>query len=227
MFKSKDYGKELIENRKLILICDLDETLVTSVKLRQSILDINISSKKEILQISPRPHIDEFLKEISLLFELHISTFSPIEHANCLLKVIDSENKYFKSISSKDDMINGVKTENLKSKFSENLDMICIIDDRMSVWNGCNNLIKIKPYNVFKSIKKILKNDPKYSKINTLSKLEEEYNNIDYSDDYLLRLKESLKSLHEMYFKSISKNQNQFTDIAPLIKSVKNEIKCV
>jgi len=85
----------LSPKKKLIL--DLDETLVHSgfnPFTRQSdiSLQINIDGKYHTINILKRPHVDEFLKEISNYYEIYVFTASMEEYASPVIDLIDKNN---------------------------------------------------------------------------------------------------------------------------------------
>ena len=121
-----------------------------------------------------RPKTQEFLKNVSKMFELHVVTFGARLYAHTITNFLDPKSQFFSHrILSRDECFDSrskvrrkmdstffhfkfnahvvFKTANLSSLFPCGDHMVCIIDDREDVWNFAPNLVHVKPYNFFKS----------------------------------------------------------------------------
>ncbi|KAK2708559.1 hypothetical protein QYM36_014235, partial [Artemia franciscana] len=135
MEKAERIGKEeqrnLLKHRKLVLLLDLDLTLIHTTN------DENINpNMKDVFhfRLGPsnqlrssyhtrkRPHLMEFLEEMSKIFELHIVTFGTRTYAHEIAR---------------------------QALFPCGDNFVCIVDDREEVWNFAPNLIHVKPYHFF------------------------------------------------------------------------------
>ena len=88
------------EGGKKTLILDIDETLVHSAFnsfYRQSdiTLNINVEGMSHIVYVLKRPQVDEFINQVSKMFELVVFTASISQYANPLMDILD-KNKLIK-----------------------------------------------------------------------------------------------------------------------------------
>nr|CAD7412706.1 unnamed protein product [Timema poppensis] len=149
--------ERLLKERKLVLLVDLDQTLIhtTNDNIPPNLKDVyhfqlhGTSSPWYHTRLRPGTH--KFLKEISYLYELHICTFGSRNYAHMIAMFLDHDGQYFSHrILSRDECFSPhSKTANLKSLFPCGDNMVCIIDDREDVWNNAPNLIHVKPYHFF------------------------------------------------------------------------------
>ncbi|SSD59215.1 uncharacterized protein SCODWIG_00976 [Saccharomycodes ludwigii] len=183
------HTRQLLKQRKLILVVDLDQTVihcavdptigewqndpsnpnydmlqdVKSFILQESplilpststnALVLNHAYKRECkYYVKMRPGLQKFFQEISQYFELHIYTMATRAYALEIAKIIDPDGKLFADrILSRDE--NGSLThKSLERLFPTDQSMVLVIDDRGDVWNWCENLIKVVPYNFFVGI---------------------------------------------------------------------------
>uniref|UniRef100_A0A8D9DWL9 RNA polymerase II subunit A C-terminal domain phosphatase n=1 Tax=Cacopsylla melanoneura TaxID=428564 RepID=A0A8D9DWL9_9HEMI len=148
----------LIEDRKLVLLVDLDQTLIhtTNDNIPPNIKDIHHfqlnGPRSPWYHTRLRPGTHQFLASISKWYELHICTFGSRNYAHQIAHFLDAQGKYFSSrILSRDECFDfHSKTANLKALFPCGDNMVCIIDDREDVWNYALNLIHVKPYHFFR-----------------------------------------------------------------------------
>ena len=96
-FSHHNINNMKINTFKKTLILDLDETLVHSAftpfsRKSDFILNINIEGENKTLYVLKRPHVDKFLYELSLLYEIIIFTASISAYANPLLDQLDKNN---------------------------------------------------------------------------------------------------------------------------------------
>ncbi|VVC44576.1 Hypothetical protein CINCED_3A002193 [Cinara cedri] len=149
--------KRLLADRKLVLLVDLDQTLIhtTNDNIPNNIKDIHhfqlYGPNSPWYHTRLRPGTYNFLSSISELYELHICTFGARNYAHTITHILDPQGKLFSHrVLSRDECFNpNSKTGNLKGLFPCGDNMVCIIDDREDVWEYALNLIHVKPYHFF------------------------------------------------------------------------------
>lgn len=102
--------------------------------------------------IKLRPGLQEFLENISQLYELHIYTMGTRAYAVNIAAIVDPERKIFGDRILSRDESGSMTVKNLTRLFPVDTKMVVIIDDRGDVWNWSDNLIKVKPYDFFVGI---------------------------------------------------------------------------
>nr|CAH8876523.1 unnamed protein product [Trichobilharzia regenti] len=151
--------QSLLAARKLVLLVDLDQTIIHTTNDPQAFQYGNVH--RYCLPGSPlvyhtrlRPHLEDVLDRLSYYYQMHICTFGNRVYAHQLASLIDPKRKYFSQrILSRDECFNPVtKSANLKALFPRGLNLVCIIDDRGEVWDWSPNLIHVKPYRFFPDI---------------------------------------------------------------------------
>ncbi|XP_057382453.1 RNA polymerase II subunit A C-terminal domain phosphatase isoform X3 [Balaenoptera acutorostrata] len=162
--QAEQLGREdqqrLHRNRKLVLMVDLDQTLIhTTEQLCQQmsnkgIFHFQLGRGEPMLHTRLRPHCKGFLEKIAKLYELHVFTFGSRLYAHTIAGFLDPEKKLFSHrILSRDECIDPFsKTGNLRNLFPCGDSMVCIIDDREDVWKFAPNLITVKKYVYFQGI---------------------------------------------------------------------------
>lgn len=149
--------QRLIEERKLVLLVDLDQTILHTtheeVKNDPNVHSFTLWPGHPTYYTKLRPHLEEFLKQMSKIYELHIFTFGCRKYAHKIASLIDPDQKYFGNrILSRDESVDQYsKRGNLNNLFPCGDAMVCIIDDRSDVWRDAGNLIQVKPYSYFKT----------------------------------------------------------------------------
>ncbi|AET39639.1 protein serine/threonine phosphatase Ecym_4610 [Eremothecium cymbalariae DBVPG len=180
----KSAQKQLREARKLVLVVDLDQTVIhcgvdptigewskdPDNPNYESLKDVRSFSLHEEPVLPPfymgpkpptrkcwyyvklRPGLQDFFSNIAPHFELHIYTMATRTYALEIAKIIDPDGTLFGDrILSRDE--NGSLTQkSLERLFPMDQSMVVIIDDRGDVWNWCENLIKVVPYDFFVGI---------------------------------------------------------------------------
>ncbi|XP_061450034.1 RNA polymerase II subunit A C-terminal domain phosphatase [Rhineura floridana] len=162
--QAEQLGREdqerLRRNRKLVLMVDLDQTLIHTTEQHcqqmsnRGIFHFQLGRGEPMLHTRLRPHCREFLEKIAKLYELHVFTFGSRLYAHTIAAFLDSEKKLFSHrILSRDECIDPYsKTGNLRNLFPCGDSMVCIIDDREDVWKFAPNLITVKKYVYFQGI---------------------------------------------------------------------------
>ncbi|XP_030203510.1 RNA polymerase II subunit A C-terminal domain phosphatase isoform X1 [Gadus morhua] len=159
--QAEQLGREdhtrLHRNRKLVLMVDLDQTLIHTTEQHcprmsnKGIFHFQLGRGDPMLHTRLRPHCKEFLEKIAKLYELHVFTFGSRPYAHTIAGFLDPEKKLFSHrILSRDECIDPFsKTGNLSNLFPCGDSMVCIIDDREDVWKFAPNLITVKKYIYF------------------------------------------------------------------------------
>ncbi|KAM7125050.1 RNA polymerase II subunit A C-terminal domain phosphatase [Molossus nigricans] len=159
--QAEQLGREdqhrLHRNRKLVLMVDLDQTLIHTTEQQcpqmstKGILHFQLGRGEPMLHTRLRPHCRDFLEKVARLYELHVFTFGSRLYAHTIAGFLDPEKKLFSHrILSRDECIDPFsKTGNLRNLFPCGDSMVCIIDDREDVWKFAPNLITVKKYVYF------------------------------------------------------------------------------
>ncbi|XP_068188370.1 RNA polymerase II subunit A C-terminal domain phosphatase isoform X2 [Antennarius striatus] len=159
--QAEQLGREdqqrLHRNKKLVLMVDLDQTLIHTTEQHcqrlsnKGIFHFQLGRGEPMLHTRLRPHCKEFLEKIAKLYELHVFTFGSRLYAHTIAGFLDPEKKLFSHrILSRDECIDPFsKTGNLRNLFPCGDSMVCIIDDREDVWKFAPNLITVKKYIYF------------------------------------------------------------------------------
>ena len=173
--KVEDEAKRrLLASKKLSLVVDLDQTIVhatvdpTVAEWQKDEKNPNHGAVRDVrafqlvddgqsirgcwYYIKLRPGLQEFLENISKLYELHIYTMGTRAYAQNIATLIDPGRKIFgERILSRDES-GSLVAKNLQRLFPVDTKMVVIIDDRGDVWNWNENLIKVTPYDFFVGI---------------------------------------------------------------------------
>ncbi|XP_047031569.1 RNA polymerase II subunit A C-terminal domain phosphatase [Helicoverpa zea] len=157
----REDADRLLKDRKLVLLVDLDQTLVHTTNDN---IPPNLKGVLHFFLRGPacpgrwchtrlRPRTEEFLESASKNYELHVCTFGARQYAHAVADLLDPEKKYFSHrILSRDECFDArTKAANLKALFPCGDNMVCIIDDREDVWRHATNLIHVRPYSFFQS----------------------------------------------------------------------------
>lgn len=170
----EDAKRRLLANRKLSLVVDLDQTIihaavdptigewmadkdnpnhgaVSDVRAFQ-LVDDGPGMRGCWYYIKLRPGLEEFLQNISEMYELHIYTMGTRSYAQAIHSIIDPDRKLFGDRILSRDESGSLSVKNLHRLFPVDTKMVVIIDDRGDVWRWSPNLIKVIPYDFFVGI---------------------------------------------------------------------------
>ncbi|CAH1252804.1 CTDP1 [Branchiostoma lanceolatum] len=161
--------KQLLDNRKLVLMVDLDQTLIHSAqepvdpRLVNGVRDIYTHGSRPEMFTRLRPHTSDFLEYVSQFYELHVFSFGNREYAHKVATFLDPKGKlFYQRILSRDESEDlNRKNANLRSLFPCGDSMVAIIDDRADVWDDAPNLVRVKKYEYFMGVGDV--NDPNAS----------------------------------------------------------------
>ena len=166
--------RRLLSSKKLSLVVDLDQTIIhatvdpTVAEWKKDTDNPNHNAVKDVrafqlvddgpgakgcwYYIKLRPGLNEFLENVSKIYELHIYTMGTRAYAQNIANIIDPERKIFGDRILSRDESGSLVAKNLQRLFPVDTKMVVIIDDRGDVWQWNNNLIKVSPYDFFVGI---------------------------------------------------------------------------
>ncbi|KAJ5239490.1 hypothetical protein N7468_004109 [Penicillium chermesinum] len=170
----EDAKRRLLASRRLSLVVDLDQTIIhatvdpTVGEWKEDKENPNYEALKGVKQfqliddgpgmrgcwyyIKLRPGLEEFLENVSQLYELHIYTMGTRAYAQNIADIIDPTRKLFGDRILSRDESGSLTAKNLQRLFPVDTKMVVIIDDRGDVWRWNPNLIKVTPYDFFVGI---------------------------------------------------------------------------
>jgi len=235
-----DHCKSLLKERKLILICDLDETLISAIYLNDNYLNSNFhksiviaSTGKQVksnhVYIKLRPHLTDFLEKMGNIFELHLMSMGTASHVKQCVEVIDPTKKYFGNrITSRENIVDYNKAKATEEMFPGCSNIIICLDDNMDTWNYSPTLVSIKPFNYFVPMTK----DLHFFAMATKEKIKvfiDSYLDIlelCLKDNILLSLQSVLEEFHDNFFKILDEeNSNETRNLFPKIKDIMSKKK--
>lgn len=151
--------RQLLAARRLLLVLDLDHTLVHATddpRAAAALLHSPPGSEKESIagfELGPpaagpvgcqdsrmhlklRPHLAQFLARCARKFELHIYTMGSRPYADQVARLIDPDKRLFSGrITSREDFEEGRSNQkNISRLFPCDDSMVLIVDDREDVW---------------------------------------------------------------------------------------------
>ncbi|MCJ1264334.1 Carboxy-terminal domain (CTD) phosphatase [Lobaria immixta] len=173
--KVEDEAKRrLLSSRKLSLVVDLDQTIIhatvdpTVAEWQKDEKNPNHDAVKDVrafqlvddvpnargcwYYIKLRPGLEDFLENISRIYELHIYTMGTRAYAQNIATIIDPGRKIFGDRILSRDESGSLVAKNLQRLFPVDTKMVVIIDDRGDVWNWNENFVKVTPYDFFVGI---------------------------------------------------------------------------
>ncbi len=170
----EDNKKRLLGARKLSLVVDLDQTIIhaavdpTIAEWMKDSENPNHDAVKDVesfqlmddgpgmrwcwYYIKQRPGLQDFLKQVSEIYELHIYTMGTRQYAKKVCEIIDKKGEFFKDRILSRDESGSMTAKNLSRLFPVDTKMVVIIDDRGDVWDYSPNLIRVKAFDFFQGI---------------------------------------------------------------------------
>ncbi|KAI6343776.1 hypothetical protein MCOR30_001448 [Pyricularia oryzae] len=163
--------KRLVAQRKLVLVVDLDQTVIQTAceptigEWQKDPSNPNYEALKEVRSfelpsedgprrnytyyVKCRPGTHEFLNKVSNLFEMHVYTMATRAYAEHILKIIDPKKNLFGNRVISRNENKGIE-KTLQRIFPTSTKMVAVIDDRTDVWpQNRSNVIKVVPYNFY------------------------------------------------------------------------------
>jgi RNA polymerase II subunit A-like phosphatase len=159
--------RRLLESRQLVLVVDLDQTVIQccveetigewkndpsnpNYEALEDVHSFRLPRDDKTYYVKPRPGLRRFLLEVSRHYEMHVYTMASRDYAEQVMDYIDPDRMIFGTrVLSRDE--NGQKdmTKALARLFPADTSMVAIIDDRGDVWQWVANLVKVKAYDFF------------------------------------------------------------------------------
>ena len=226
MIYTVDYLKNLLKGRKLVLICDLDETLVSCNQLGSYNVqyDSNVyeffhlpyGNEVDYYCMKKRPHLNSFLSRMNEMFELHLMSTGDGEYVRKVIEIIDPEHEYFGDrIVSREEIFNNSNKSRTKLLMFPSGDMIISIDDRLDVWANNPSVVQIMPFAHFSLIEEMIENPSSRSKLSMKNKIKahlmetETYND---DDNFLLTLQSVFEDIHKEFFENLDEIRSKDTN---------------
>ncbi|ONK69721.1 uncharacterized protein A4U43_C05F26030 [Asparagus officinalis] len=217
--------KNLLEAKKLILILDLDHTVLNSARLveisaeeeylRHQALSMQADADRSIFELPGmhlltklRPFVRTFLEEATKMFEIYIYTMADRAYALEIAKILDPDKVYF------DNRI--ISNADCTKRHQKGLDvvlgaesLVLIMDDTEIVWQRHKeNLILMERYHFFASSRRQFGFSTK-----SLSETKKDESE---SDGILSIVLNVLKRAHQMFFDAFLEKKLSAKDITEL-----------
>ncbi|KAK6151455.1 hypothetical protein DH2020_014090 [Rehmannia glutinosa] len=225
--------KNLLRDRKLYLILDLDHTLLHSTRLpditveegylhnQTDALPDNLKSslfRVDGIQMMTklRPFVHSFLKEASNLFEMYIYTMGERPYALEMAKLLDPGNNYFSSRI--------IAQGDCTQRNQKGLDVVLgresavlILDDTEAVWGKHKeNLLLMERYHFFASSCKEFGLNCK-----SLSQLKSDESETEGALPTVLKI---LQRIHNLFFDEERQDNLEDRDVRQVLKAVGKEV---
>uniref|UniRef100_A0A452Z112 RNA polymerase II C-terminal domain phosphatase-like n=1 Tax=Aegilops tauschii subsp. strangulata TaxID=200361 RepID=A0A452Z112_AEGTS len=222
--------KNLLRERKLVLILDLDHTLINSTRLHDisaAEMDLGIQSAASkndpdrslftlqgmCMLTKLRPFVRKFLEEASNMFEMYIYTMGFKAYAIEIAKLLDPGNVYFDS--------KVISNSDCTQQHQKGLDVVpgadslaVVLDDTEYVWQKHKeNLILMERYHYFAA-------SCRHSG-QSLSELMQDERE---SDGALATILDVLKRIHTIFFDLGVGTALSSRDVRPVIKRMRQEV---
>ncbi|KAK0422907.1 hypothetical protein QR680_007859 [Steinernema hermaphroditum] len=207
------------EPRKLILLVDLDGTLIHSTKhrykghLSEDIFEMTFDDKdRKKTTVKVRPYCREFLEAMSRLFEMHVVTLSSRGYALKIVEHLDPEGRFFGGrVISRDELgYRRNKDTYFNVLFRESLPFTIILDNLSDVWDHMGNVVQLKTYKYFKK-----------------NGAEPRRNEDDDNLEHIERVLTDVHSRFQSHFKAVGEYLDMRSAIAEYRRSVLKGVKVV
>ena len=146
----------LQERQKLILIVDLDQTLINSCDCDLFAQYTNVPKLSPLnYWIKIRPGACEFLQAASVGFELVVVSMGEADYADYIVQLIDPDQSLFggRLITAKQLNSKQSKLEVMNYIPEDARDLVVVIDDYRPAW-GQMPIIAVKPYSILEDLNK-------------------------------------------------------------------------
>ncbi|KAI8331257.1 hypothetical protein EDC96DRAFT_34261 [Choanephora cucurbitarum] len=251
----------LLTDKKLSLVIDIDQTILHATR-DSNIYDWVEKQKateeneqwKDIytftfgrdnqlkLTLKLRPGLDDFLKEMSQYYTLHIYTMGSRLYADTITSLIDPDGNLFGDRVMSRTENKGSKKKSLERFAHLDSSKAVVLDDLAKVWDDSPALVEIKPYEFFcgtgdintptnspaaeanngnvkclqsESSKEVTSSKPAYAS---------DILNITESDNILAAIKELLINIHVEYFQQYEQDKAVSPKTADIIAELKSRI---
>lgn len=145
--------RALETQRKLILVLDLDQTILHTVcnaSPPRGAVGFTIDGCRYCVKL--RPNLGHMLERVSKLYEIHVYTMGTRAYAEKIVEAVDPSGRYFHDRIITRDENQGLLVKSLSRLFPHRHRNIVILDDRADVWNYCENLVLIRPFWYFNRV---------------------------------------------------------------------------
>uniref|UniRef100_A0A0K0F906 RNA polymerase II subunit A C-terminal domain phosphatase n=1 Tax=Strongyloides venezuelensis TaxID=75913 RepID=A0A0K0F906_STRVS len=237
---AKEIGKKdkdnALKRRKLILLVDLDQTIIHTTNQPYEVDTTNPANKDVVYYdlygsryyTKLRPYAKQFLENISKFYELHIISYGQRNYAHKIAFILDPDKKLFgHRILSRDEIFSANhKTSNMKSLFPCGEQLIAIIDDRADVWQYANNLLQVSPYKFFEDTGDINAPPNSLDSLGEIKRFEKSrpVKAVELDNDIQLQsIERVLKDIHKTFYDSYDEN-HEIIDLKLLIAEKKNQV---
>eukprot|EP01017_Pseudomicrothorax_dubius_P028954 TRINITY_DN3485_c0_g4_i2.p1 TRINITY_DN3485_c0_g4~~TRINITY_DN3485_c0_g4_i2.p1 ORF type:complete len:502 (-),score=103.95 TRINITY_DN3485_c0_g4_i2:111-1616(-) len=177
--------KDLLAQKKLILILDIDNTLLHAAKRLEPYKDEDTFELKypgARFVVKRRPFLKEFLNQMKVHFKIYLYTMASKQYALDVAREFGADITFNdKDILSFDDHKEGKKS--LSKVLPGEESVVLILDDRIDVWENQANLVFTEPYFYFAE-------DRENKKLNIVKK----------NDIYLKFAAITLSKIHKAFF---------------------------
>ncbi|TPX38281.1 hypothetical protein SmJEL517_g00288 [Synchytrium microbalum] len=99
-----------------------------------------------------RPGGRKFLDSVSKLYELHIYTMGTEPYARAVAHFLDPTGVVFADRILSRDTSGSNMVKSIDRLFPYGHEMVVVVDDRADVWNHLDNVLKVMPFDFFKSV---------------------------------------------------------------------------
>ena len=146
LLRDKKKLERLHKNKKLVLVLDLDQTILHTTITKEYMEGYSNFIINDISYcVKFRPYLNYMLECLYKKYEIHVYTMGNKVYANKIVKLIDPTRKYIGNrILTRDENGIGFKKD-LNRLFSIHSNVV-ILDDRDDIWDYSDNLILVKPY---------------------------------------------------------------------------------
>ena len=135
----QERNSTLREQSRLILVLDLDQTLLHTVTGVMEGDGLNRFPQANFTTCL-RPYLSHFLDSVKEKYEMYVYTMGTRPYAELMCSLIDPHQTYFRQrIISKDDCRSSNKS--LRQLLPSDDSMVVILDDMEEVWPQCQNLV--------------------------------------------------------------------------------------
>ncbi|KAG9156622.1 hypothetical protein Leryth_006602 [Lithospermum erythrorhizon] len=225
--------KNLLSNKKLILVLDLDHTLLNSTRfaditpeeryltdhkdtLPDAIKDSLFRLDFMYMMTKLRPNVCKFLSEANKLFEMYIYTMGERAYALQMAKLLDPGEVYFHS--------KVIAQGDCTQRHQKGLDVVLgkesvvlILDDTEAVWSKHkDNLILMERYHFFGS-------SCKQFGFNCKSLFEQQADESE-DDGALATILKILQEVHRLFFDQENSSDLLNQDVRKLLKNMRKEV---
>ena len=201
--------ESLLKERKLVLILDLDQTILHATRGKVDNM-IQISMPDGIYSIRLRPYWKKMLSKANEMYQVHVYTMGSRFYADKIAQIIDSEKKIINDRVLSRDESGSFSKKSLKRLFPGDQSMSVVIDDRPDVWDYADELIPCKPYYYFN-----------HGDINApVGAVSDEKVEIQETDDdeELLHVCRLLEDVHNQFY------ENSKQDTAEILREMKEKV---